>query len=271
VLAGQPELTTAYALESALDEVIFALGPLLASVIATQLAPVWVFVTAGVLVVGGAGWLLAQRDTEPPGQDADAPPHQSALRSPGMILLILSAMAMGAIFATAEVTMVAFCADRGQKGFVGIAIGCFAGGSAVSGFIYGARRHHSPVEDRFRRQAIVLGALPALFLAAVNVGTVALIAAVVGTAIAPTLISAFGLVEKVVPNPALNEGMSWLITGLSFGYGIASSIVGRIADVATTRWAFSVGIGAGLLVCALAFAAHARVVALAAEPASVGV
>jgi len=270
VLAGQPELTTAYALESALDEVIFTVGPLLASVIATQIDAVWAFVLAGVLVLVGAAWLFGQRDTEPPGQEVGATPHESALRSRGMLLLIFATMGMGAVFATAEVTIVAFCNEHGSKGLIGPVIACFAGGSALSGFLYGARLHASPVRDRFRRQALILGALPALFLAAVNVGTLALIAAVVGTAIAPTLISAFGLVEKVVPNAALNEGMSWLITGLSFGYGIASSVVGRIADAATTRWAFSVGIAAGVGVCILAVLAHSRVEARAeSEPVTV--
>jgi hypothetical protein len=239
-------------------------------VIATQIAPVWVFVAAGLLVGGGALWLVGQHGTEPPAREVGAPPHRSPLRYPGMLLLIFATMGMGAIFATAEVTMVAFCTERGDKGFVGIAIGCFAGGSAVSGFLYGARTHPGLVQDRFRKQALLLGVLPALFLAAVNVGTVAVIAFVVGTAIAPTLISAFGLVEKVVPNAALTEGMSWLITGLSLGYGIASSVVGRLADAFSTRVAFSVGIGAGVLVCVLAFAAHARVV-VDTDPAPVAV
>lgn len=262
VLADQPELTTAYALESAFDEVIFTAGPLLASVIATQIDPVWVFVVAGLLVGGGAFWLLGQHDTEPPAQATGTPPHQSPLRYPGMVLLIFAAMGMGALFATAEVTMVAFCGQHHDRGLTGVALGCFAGGSAVSGFLYGARPHAGQVQDRFRRQALILGALPALFLAAVNVGTLAVIAAVVGSAIAPALISAFGVVEKVVPNAALTEGMSWLITGLSLGYGIASSLVGHIADAHSARTAFSVGIGAGLIVCILAFATHARVAVL---------
>jgi len=270
VLAGRPELTTAYSLESALDEVIFTVGPLLASVIAVQIDRVLVFVVAGVLVLAGAAWLIGQRDTEPPGHEAGAPPHPSPLRSRGMFLLIFATMGMGAVFATAEVTMAAFCGQHGQKWFTGIAIGCFAGGSAVSGFIYGARRHATPVQDRFRRQALLLGVLPALFLFAGNIASLAVIAAIVGTAIAPTLITGFGLVEKVVPNASLTEGMSWLITGLSFGYGIASSVVGKVADEASTRWAFSVGIGAGVLVCVLAVAAHARVLPAAeSEPVAV--
>lgn len=270
VLAGRAELTTAYSLESTLDEVIFATGPLLATLLATQAEPVWVFVAAATLVTAGAGWLLRQRDTEPSVQPADAPAHSSALRYRGIVVLILAAGCMGAIFATAEVTMVAFCGQHHETGLVWLPLTCFASGSAVSGFVYGGRPHPADVLVRFRRQALVLGLLPALFLAAVNVPTLAAIAFAVGTAIAPTLIAGFGLVEKVVPNEALTEGMSWLITGLSIGYGIAASVVGRIADTHSARTAFSVGIGSGLLVCVLALVLHARLAAPAAsEPASV--
>ena len=128
---------------------------------------------------------------------------------------------MGAMFAIAEVTMVAFCGEHGQKVFTGLAIGCFAGGSAIAGFSYGARHWKSPVLDRFRLQAIVFALLPVLFLAAVNVPTLIVCALIVGLAIAPLLITAFGLIEGIVPGESLTEGLAWLITGLSLGYGIA--------------------------------------------------
>src|SRR6476646_4700180 len=40
VLAGRPELSTAYSLESVLDELIFVIGPLIATLIATHADPV---------------------------------------------------------------------------------------------------------------------------------------------------------------------------------------------------------------------------------------
>jgi MFS family permease len=258
VLAGRPELTTAYSLESAFDEVIFTFGPLAAAIVATQLDPVWVFVGAGVLVSTGVVWLQRQRRTEPPAHDVNAPPHQSALRYRGLILLMFVAASMGALFASAEVTIVAFCGQHHEKALSGVVLGCFAGGSAVSGFLYGARVRTTPVLDRFRRQALILGAVPVLFLAAVDVPALAVIAFVVGLGIAPTLITAFGLVESVIPNAALTEGMSWLITGLSIGYGIASSLVGAIADAHHGRTPFTLAIGAGALVCVLAMALHVR-------------
>src|SRR6185503_1831240 len=67
-LAGQPELSTAYSLESILDELIFVIGPLIATLIATHVDPVIVLYVSMALVVIGALWLASQRSTEPPPQ-----------------------------------------------------------------------------------------------------------------------------------------------------------------------------------------------------------
>ena len=256
-LAGHPELSTAYSLESTLDEVIFTLGPLIATVLATQFDPLVVLVVAVVLVAVGAIWLRTQHDTEPaPTQSMH--PQASALRAPGMVLLTVAAIGMGGVFASAEVTMVAFCGQHGHRATSGIALAALAFGSAVAGFAYGARHRGAPLLDRFRMQAIAFALLPLIFLAAVNVPVLVLCAFVVGLGIAPTLITAFGLIEQIVPAEALTEGLAWLITGLSLGYGAGSSLVGRMADAFGARAAFSVTIGSGLVVGVVALVLHAR-------------
>lgn len=258
VLAGRTELAAAYSLESVLDELIFTVGPLIATVLATEADPVLVLVLAAILVTVGAVWLHGLSATEPPPLAADAPRHGSALRSPGMTMLILTAVAMGSIFASAEVTIVAFCGQHGHRSLSGAVLACFAFGSATSGLLYGARQWHAGVLQRFRLQALIFGALPVLFLAAPNVGVLAGCAFVVGLGIAPTLITAFGLIEQIVAAPALTEGLAWLTTGLSIGYGIGSALVGGIADAHGARLAFTVTIGSGLLMAALSVLLHQR-------------
>lgn len=258
VLAGRAELSTAFSLESTLDEVIFTVGPLLATVIATQTDPAWVLVVAAVLVACGAIWLQAQQATEPPVQQAGATPHASALHCRGMVLLTVAGCAMGAVFASAEVSMVAFCGQQGRTGLAGAVLACLAFGSGVAGFVYGARRHDAPVLARFRRAALVLAVLPLLYSGAVNIGLVAVISFIVGLAVAPTLITAFGLIESAVPTAALTEGMSWLTTGLSVGYGAAAAAVGRVADAHGARAGFVVTMVAGLVVGVTAVALGAR-------------
>jgi MFS family permease len=269
VLAGRPELSTAYSVESTIDEVVFTLGPLIATVLATQADPVLVLVVGGAFVATGALLLRPQRATEPPAHEAGAPRGASALLARGMVLLTLTAVAMGAIFASAEVTMVAFAGQHGDRVASGILLACFAAGSGVAGFGYGARHWSGTVLVRFRMQALIFGALPLLFLIAPNVPVLAVCAFVVGLGIAPTLITAFGLIEQLVASSALAEGLAWLTTGLSIGYGAGSSLVGPIADAHGARLAFTVTVGAGLAMAALALVLFRRL-SPASEPVAVG-
>ena len=270
VLAGRPELGTAYSLESTLDEVIFVLGPLLAVVLATQLDPVLVLYVAVTLISIGAVWLTVLNSSIPPLTEFGDAGHRSALAERGMPLMTVLSVAMGAIFASAEVTMVAFCGQHGERALSGAVLAAFAGGSASAGFVYGSRHWRRPILDRFRLQTVLFGLLPVLFLLAWNVGVLAACAFVVGLGIAPTLITAFGLIEQLVPARSLTEGLAWLVAGISLGYGGGAAVVGAIADAHGARPAFGVTVGAGMLMAALAVLLHARLHRTASEPVAVG-
>ncbi|MDQ6851335.1 MAG: MFS transporter [Actinomycetota bacterium] len=263
VLAGRPELGTAYSLESVLDEVIFVFGPLIATLIATHADPIIVLYVCCVLIGVGALWLSTQRGTEPMPHPAGGPPHPSALRHRGVVLLSVGAAGMGALFASAEVTMVAFCGQHGQRGLSGLVLALFAAGSGTAGLVYGARTWRASVLARYRLQAVIFAVLPILFLAATDVVVLAVCAFVVGLATAPTLITAFGLVEQLVPGTSLTEGLAWVLTGLNIGYGAGAALVGGIADAHGARVAFLVAIASGLFTGAAALALYRRLTAAA--------
>jgi hypothetical protein len=258
VLAGRPELSTAYSLESVLDEVIFVIGPVLATLIATTLDPVLVLYVICVFIGVGALWLARLHSTEPPPHPVGTPPHRSAIHERGMGALTAAGIGMGATFACAEITMVAFCSQHGHRALSGLCLAMFALGSAVSGTVYGVRRWRSSVQQRFALQACIFGVLPVLFLAAFSVPALAVCAFVVGLGIAPTLITAFGLIERIVPGGALTEGLSWFLTGLNIGYGAGSAVVGGIADAHGARSGFVVAIGAALVTGALGLLVRRR-------------
>jgi MFS family permease len=272
VLAGRPELNTGYSVESILDELIFTVGPLIATLIATQIDPLGVLVVGAALVGVGAVWLRQQRSTEPPAHPAGAPRRPSALRYAGMPLLVAAGAAMGGVFASAEVTAIAFCGQRDATAWSGLVLAAFATGSALSGFFYGSRHWHAPVLERFRIQAMVFGVLPWLFLLAANVPLLTVIIFVVGLGIAPTLITAFTLIQQLVPAAALTESMGWFSTGIAMGYGIVSAFVGRIADSHGARPAFLVTVGCGLALGVSAVMLHRRLARrpVAPQPVSVG-
>jgi MFS family permease len=271
-LADRPELGAAYSLESTLDEVIFTVGPLIIAVVATQLDPVLGLLLGVAFVVTGSWWLRRLRGSEPPVHPAEPTKHRSAVRYRGMVLMTLAAAGMGGVFASAELSMVAFCGQHGATGASGLMLACFAFGSGVAGLIYGARPRLASVSDRFRQQALVFGTLTLVFLAAVNVAVLAGCAFVVGLGIAPMLITAFTLIARIVPAASLTEGMSWLTTGLSFGYGIAAAIVGRVADAHGARAGFLLTIGCGVVLGIVALTLHRRIGhrELASRPELVG-
>jgi MFS family permease len=256
--ADGSELATAYSFESTVDEVIYVVGPLAASVIATELDPILVMVVAA-LGVGVGGVLLARlRSTQPPSHPAGEPRRRSALREPGIVVLCFMGLAMGAIFASSEVAIVAFCGQHSEQSLTGPTLAAMAVGSGLAGLWYGSRTWVRPLIDRLRIQAVAFGVVPWVFLAAVNVGTLAACAFIVGLAVAPALITLFSLVAELVESTALTEGLAWVLTGLNVGYGIAAAITGRISDAWGTRAAFGVTIFAATSLALLALRLHAK-------------
>jgi MFS family permease len=268
LLAGRPELSTALSVESVLDEVIFVIGPLAATVLATQADPVLVIGLGVLLVTGGGVWLAALRATEPPAHPRTDAGHVSALRSPGMVHLTIASIAMGAVFASAEVSMVAFCGQHHHRALSGMVLAAIAFGSAASGLVYGAVGWQTSVLRRFRLQSLGFALLPILLLAATSVPVLAVCAFVFGLGVAPALITMFGLVQQMVPARALTEGLSWIGTGLSVGYGAGAALVGGIADAHGARAAFLVVIGSALPVGAVGLLLRVRRSAAAIAPDS---
>ena len=267
LLAGRPELSTALSVESVLDEVIFVLGPLTATVLATQADPVLVLYLGMALVTGGGTWLTSLRATEPPVHPrVEGTRSVSALRSRGMVNLTLASVAMGAVFASAEVSMVAFCGQHGKRPLSGLVLAAIAVGSALSGFVYGAVDWRSDVLRRYRVQSLVFATLPLVLLAVTGVPVLAVCAFVLGLGIAPALITMFGLVQQIVPARALTEGLSWIGTGLNVGYGAGAAMVGGIADAHGARTAFLVVIGSAVPVGLLGLVLRARRSAVALSP-----
>jgi MFS family permease len=263
--------STAYSIESALDELVFVLGPLVATLLATHLPGLVTLGVAVALILLGSGWLAAQRSTEPPVQPRQhGDRHQFVLSVQGMQLITWMMACTGAVFGGAEVTMVAFCGQHGQRGNSGWVIACFAAGSMVAGIGYGARNWRTPLLRRFVGSAAVFGVLPLLYLAAGSVPSLAVYTFFIGLGIAPTLIGCFSLVDQIVPARSLTEGLTWVITGLSVGYGAGAALVGGIADRHGAHAAFLVPI-----CCALAAAGFAMALAVRlrapARPAVVGV
>ena len=245
-------LQTAYSLESVLDEVIFVLGPVLVTLLATRVAPVAGLAVALGCVVVGTVALLPQRGTEPaPGGD-DGGLGSSALRLPGLALLTLAAVPLGGIFGSVDVVTVAYTADRHSQAAAGPLLALFAGGSLIAGLWYGGVAWRAPVARRFLAGTATLAFATATLPLAPGIPVLGLLMFCSGLAISPTVIAAFALVESLVPAGSRTEGLSWLTTGVGVGVALASSVAGQVVDADGAHAAYAVTVGCGLAAVSLA-------------------
>lgn len=249
VLDDPRQLHTAYSLESTLDEVVFIVGPVLATVLATSVAPAAGLLVPIVALAVGGYLFLSLQGTEPPAHAhaADIPDGPgpvtgrlaragrvmragSVMSSRGMFVLAAVFVAMGTIFGATDVSTVAFAQEQGSKASAGFVLAFFAGGSMLSGLGYGARNWVTPLWKRFAIGVVSLAVGVSLFFAVTSIPVLAFVMFVAGFAIAPTLINGNRLVQHFVPAGRLTEGLTWVGTSLGVGVSIGSSIAGVAID-----------------------------------------
>ncbi|HEY0189358.1 MAG TPA: MFS transporter [Cellulomonas sp.] len=250
VVADGRELHTAYSLESALDEVVFVIGPVLATTLATGVAPAAGLIVPVVGMVLGGYWFLSQRATEPaptPRPPAGGPRRTSVMRSGGMIVLAVVFVAMGSIFGATDVATVAFAEEHGRSGLAGVILAVFATGSMLSGLLYGARHWVTPLWQRFAVGMVALALGASLFVLVSSLLSLAVVMFVAGFAIAPTLVNGNALVQHFVPRTRLTEGLTWVGTSLGVGVSGGSSVAGHVIDSQGSHGGFLVVVASAVL------------------------
>ncbi|GAB7030315.1 hypothetical protein AB0G35_19410 [Streptomyces sp. NPDC021749] len=101
--------------------------------------------------------------------------------------------------------------------------------------------------------ALLAGAAAALIVLSVPLlwvrtpGALYLVVVVLGAAIAPHLITVFGLTERLVPATRLAEAMAFLTSAVVGGQALSLAAAGRLAEAYGPSAAFAVAVGAAVL------------------------
>lgn len=249
LLRSPRELHSAYSLESALDELVFIVGPVLATTLAAGVTPTAALVVAVVGMLVGGYWFLGLRATQPPptAPVAGAPRTRSVMRSGGMVVLAVVFVGMGTVFGATDVSTVAFAEEQGRPELAGVVLAIFAAGSMISGLLYGARHWESALWKRFALGMVALAAGAALFVLVTSMAVLAVVMFVAGFAIAPTLINGNGLVQHFVARERLTEGLTIVGTSLGIGVSAGASLAGLAIDAGGSHGGFLVVVGGAVL------------------------
>nr|WP_155073431.1 MFS transporter [Streptomyces taklimakanensis] len=235
--SGAPErarlLPTAAAFESVTDEFTFVIGPVLATALCTTVHPAAGLIAEATLTVTGGLVFAAQRRTAPPAHRRGRKHgvrHASALSVPGVRVLAVAFLGIGAVFGGMQVSLAAFTDHIGQPGINGLLYGVFAGGNMLAGVVYGTLAWRSAPHRRLLTAYATLTLTTTPLWAVDSVPLLAVLGLLAGLGIAPSLITGFTLVERLVPQTARTEAFTWLTGAVALGQAGAATAAGQLTD-----------------------------------------
>jgi MFS family permease len=252
LIGGEAGRHDAYSLEGVVVEIVYITGPvaIVAGIGSWSITAALVF-CAAVVLVGNMAFSLhpISRSWRPAGDREEG--LAGALRGAGVRVLVavflLSGLALGAV----EVAVPAALDTMGRRDLSGLLFGLWGLGSMLAGF---AISRAGPGTDPPRRLALLLvawGAAHAAIGLAGSPAALALLLLAAGFSIAPTFVSANGMLDRLAPPGTLTEAFTWMTTGLTAGMAVGSALGGALAEHVSPGAAISVLATGGFVAAAL--------------------
>jgi len=257
ILDTDEDIHTAFALEGALDEVLFISGPALATILATTVWPAAGLVVSTVGTVVGLTILLAQRSTEPPTRTETGGASLGLRVPPAVIAVTFIAFGLGLMFGAFDISVVGFSEELGYKSWSGVVLGVVAGGSFLGGLLYGTRHWKTALWKRTVLGTVALAVGFTALAFSPNLLVFAVVGFLAGLAIAPTLTNADTVVQRVVKRDQITEGMSWLRIGMGVGVAIGAWAAGYLVDERGAHAGLWMSAGAAIAMVGIALATAA--------------
>ncbi|WIB77945.1 MFS transporter [Curtobacterium sp. MCPF17_002] len=229
-------LAALFSIDASAQEVIWTLGPLLATVLAgAASASVALFTAAGMLVAGGVWFLTASRGgASRPGPRA-APSRRfgrSLLSRPVIAATVTSALLVASYAALEVAVLDHFGSDPGRTG---IAIAASSIGSLAGGLLFGARIRSTTALTvaiasvfAFTAIAALVSGVP-LFLASMFLS---------GLGFAPATAYLSVLVSESARPDESGEAFGWVTTGSLMGAASGTALAGFAAEGTGATGAF---------------------------------
>ncbi|MCQ4043435.1 MFS transporter [Streptantibioticus rubrisoli] len=260
VLDRDDQVHSAYALDAAAQEVMYAVGPLLVTLLVATASTGAALV--GLALIGVAGTLLVVT-TEPSRRwrAAEREAHWlGPLRSRCLLALLGSFFFVGLALGSIAVAAVAYADAHGGGMVSSYLLSALGAGALVGGVVYGAVRWAGAPERRLRALMLCLALAYVPLVTVPGVPAMTVLAGLSGLFLAPCLACAFLVVDRHAPAGTVTEAFSWLVTAFGVGASVGTAAAGPAAQYGGVPAGFAVA-GAGGVVALLVLLAGGRVLA----------
>lgn len=240
-------LVSAMAYESAADEIIFVIGPVVVGVLATTISSTAPMIGAAILTLVFVSAFALHPSGRTTDQHGDGPLAQAPVRAlftPPLFIVVAGAVGMGLFFGSTLTTLTAFMRDIGNPEAAGLYYGVMGVGSAALAL------GSTLLPDKFTITARWVGFSTVLVCGTVVIAIAASLPlfvaglALAGIGVGPTLVTQFSLGAKRSPLGRSVTVMTVLGSGLILGQSLAAAVTGAIAehfDTAVAQFAPLIG------------------------------
>lgn len=232
-MVNSTQLTPLFSLDASAQEIIWVVGPVITTFIATQVSTVLAIMLAVVFLVGGGIWFISTPEVGRVRIPRSKRKLGVVLSRPAVLLATVTGFLLIGACAAIEAGVVATFGDDGPES--GIILSVFAIGSLMGGLALG-HVQIGPWAMARRLFAVFVGmALAALSL---NFWWLAVTLLVAGIGIAPALAVMFAIVSSSVKFSETAEAYGWVGTGQLIGAAFGSAAAGFMIDAFHAPGAF---------------------------------
>lgn len=240
VLRREDRVQKAYALDAAAQEVMFAVGPLLVTLVVAFVSQAAAVLVTGALGVAGTLVVVTSRPSRQwRAQDREA--HWlGALRSAGLVALLASFFFVGIALGAVALAAVAYGDAHGGGSVAAYVLAANGAGALVGGLTYGARTWPGLPERRLRVLSLGLAVCYPPLLLVPALPWMLPLAALSGLFLAPALACGFLVVDRHAPPGTVTEAFSWVVTFVGVGAALGTAAAGLAAQHGGSAAGFAV-------------------------------
>lgn len=251
-MVSSSHLTPLFSLDASLQEVIWIVGPVMATFAAATLGSEAGILLCAAFFIGGGLWFVTSREVGQVRIPRSKTRFGGVLKRPTVIVSTLVGLLLTAAYAAAEASIIAVYGETGAE--AGIMIAIYAVGSLLGGLAWG----HRPISawSLTIRMGVFATGL-ALATLSNEYWWVAVCLFISGIGVAPALTVLFAMVSARVKFSETAESFAWVGSGELIGAGLGAALAGLTID------AFA---GHAALLLAAGIAVLGTVAAMTAKP-----
>ena len=241
-MVNSRQLTPLFSLDASAQEIIWVVGPVVTTFVATQIGTVWAILLAAAMMVGGGIWFISSPELGRVRIPRSKRRFGVVLGRPPVLLATIVGFLLIGACAAVEAGVVAVFGHDGAE--AGIVLAIFSVGSLAGGLFLG----HVPIGPwaTARRLFIVFAGM-ALAAFVMDFWWLSVTLFVAGIGIAPALAVLFAIVSASVKFSDTAEAYGWVGTGQLIGAALGSAVAGFLIDGYSAQGAFFAAAGLALL------------------------